>query len=229
MQEVPVIDSTYFEVESRTSLSSINSEVLTWGLQIYLNTGSGTNRNGYYRWDWSETYEYTAPLVALGQLDIPICYESGGIVGSLNIASTRDLGLDIIHRQPINFVPKRGKKLSSRYSILIKQYSLTQQAYDYWENVKEQLEGAGSIFSPPPSQIIGNVYNIDDDTELVLGYFQVSAVTEKRFFIARGEVPRDPGGPVSAFSECNSEEPADYCYDCRLYSPFVTTERPPFW
>jgi hypothetical protein len=167
--------------------------------------------------------------VALGQLETPICYESGGIVGSLNIASTREFGVDIIRRQPINFVPKRGKKLSSRYSILIKQYSLTQQAYDYWENVKEQLEGAGSIFSPPPSQIIGNVYNIDDDTELVLGYFQVSAVREKRFFIARGEVPGNPGGPVSAFSECNAPEPADGCYDCRLYNPFATTERPPFW
>ncbi len=229
MPEVPAIDSFYYEIESRTSLNAINSEIITWGLQTYLNTGSGTNRNGFYRWDWRETYEFTAPLAAPGQIDIPTCYESGGIVGSINIASTRELGSDIINRQPINFIPKRGVKLSSRYSLLIKQLSLTQQAYDYWENVKEQLEDAGSIFSPPPAQIIGNIYNVDDDTELVMGYFQVSAVTEKRVFIRRGEVPADPGGSVSVFPECNSTEPAEHCYDCRLYSPFATTTRPSFW
>lgn len=229
MLPVPAIDSVYFEVEGRPYLSSINVEVTAWGLQIYLNTGSGASQNGFYRWDWKETYEYVAPLTTPGQIDIPTCYETNSAYRYLNIASTSELDLDIVNRQPINFVPKSGRKLSSRYSLLIKQYALTQQAYDYWENIKEQTENAGSLFDPPPAQIIGNIYNIDDDTELVLGYFQVSAVTEKRIFIRRGEVPRDPGGPVAAFSECNAPEPADYCYDCRLFNVFASTERPPFW
>lgn len=229
MQPVPDIDSIYFEVEGRPYLSSINIELTAWGLQIYVNTGTGDNQNGFYKWDWVETFEYQAPLVAEGQMSIPICYETHGAPRYLNISSTNGLGRDIVNRQPIHWVPKSGVRLTARYSLLVTQYSLTQQAFDYWENIREQIDNAGSLFDPPPTQIIGNVYNIDDDTELVLGYFQVSAVTKKRIFIRRGEVPSSPGGPVFAFGECSIEEPAAYCYDCTLYNASNTTVRPPFW
>jgi cytochrome c len=35
----------------------------------------------------------------------------------------------------------------------------------------------------------GNIYNINDETEVVLGYFDAASVEEKRVFISRGDLP----------------------------------------
>ncbi|MDF9800250.1 hypothetical protein OKW21_005513 [Catalinimonas alkaloidigena] len=230
MPEVPAIDSIYFELESRPYESSIGTILDEWGLQFYLNTGSGDNQTGYYRWSWMETYEFIAPLTTPMQLNIPVCYQSGTQTRYLNIASTQGLSRDRIERQKISFVAKSGRKLQRRYSLLVKQYALTERAYTFWKNVQVQQENSGSVFAPPPSPIPGNMYNVNDDREVVLGYFQVSSVTEQRKFVKRSEVPAGPGGSPGGFSECiaGDEEAADYCYDCSLLIG-TTTETPSFW
>jgi len=107
---------------------------------------------------------------------------------------------------------------------------MTERVYTFWETVKTQAESGSSIFAPPPSPIPGNIFNINDNTEAVLGIFQVSAVRQQRFFLPRAEVPARPGGPPSGFGECGPgvEELPEYCYDCRLIRG-ATTERPPYW
>ncbi|WPP48438.1 DUF4249 domain-containing protein [Catalinimonas niigatensis] len=230
MPDVPSIDNIYFELDSRPYESSIGTILDEWGLQFYLNTGSGENKNAYYRWSWTETYEFTAPLVRPGQFNIPTCYQSGTQTRYLNIASTQGLSRDRIERRKINFVQKSGRKLQRRYSLLVKQYGLSERAYNFWENVQEQQENSGSVFAPPPAPIPGNVYNVNDDTEPVLGYFQASSVTEKRVFVSRSEIPPGPGGSPGGFGECIDGDPeaSDYCFDCSLMIG-VTTETPSFW
>ena len=230
MPEVAILDSVYFELESRPYETSLGTLLDEWGLQFYLNTGSGENKPAYYRWSWRETYEFTAPLTTPMQLNVPVCYQSGTRVRDLNIASTQGLSRDRIARRKINFVEKSGRKLQRRYSLLVQQYSLSERAYTFWENVQEQQENAGSVFAPPPSPIPGNMSRVDDDRELVLGYFQVSAVTENRVFVTRSEVPAGPGGAPGGSDGCieGEEPPPDYCYDCTLL-PGTTTEVPSFW
>ncbi|MEQ9438179.1 MAG: DUF4249 domain-containing protein [Cyclobacteriaceae bacterium] len=228
MQPVAEIDSIYAVLESRPYLTTIGVLLDEWGMQFYLSTGTGQAEPNFYRWEWKETYEFTAPLVSEMQFNVPICYETRSLYRRLLIGSSQDLTQDRIERQPLTFVSKRQRKLRVRYSLLAVQYSLSERAYTFWENVEEQRNSDGSVFDPPPARIIGNMTNVNDPSETVLGYFQVSAVTEKRFFITRGEIPSNPGGPVGGFEDCNSEEPADYCYDCSLI-PGTTTERPSFW
>lgn len=230
MPQVPPIDSIYYELDSRPYESSLGTILDEWGLQFYLNTGSGQNKSGYYLWSWQETYEFIAPLVRPGQFNIPVCYQSGTQLRYLNIASSQGLSRDRIERRKINFVEKAGRKLQRRYSLLVKQYALTERAYQFWENVQEQQENSGSVFAPPPSPIPGNMFNVNDDTELVLGYFQVSSLTEKRLFVNRSDIPPGPGGSPGGFGECIDGDPeaADYCFDCSLMFG-VTTETPSFW
>jgi len=225
------IDSVYFELDSRPYETSIGTILDEWGLQYYLDTGSGMAKSAYYRWSWQETYEFTAPLTRPMQLNVPVCYQNGYAIRYLNIASTRELSKDQIRRRKINFVEINGRKLQRRYSLLVKQYALSERAYNFWENVQEQQENAGSVFAPPPSPIPGNIYNINDDRELVLGFFQASSLTEKRVFIRRSEVPPSPGGSPGGFSECIEGEEydtPDHCYDCSILTG-VSTETPSFW
>ncbi len=231
MPAVTAIDSLYAVVESRTALSTLNTLVDRWGLQIYVNSGSNSTMPGFYRWEWEDTYQIASPLTLPPPSSLPsTCWLSSRGLRDINIASTQRLARDVVERQPITFVSKRGFKLQVRYSILVRQYSLSRNTYTYWSRIKEQIEGAGSVFDPPPAQIAGNIYHVDDQNEIVLGYFQASSVTERRFFIRRSEVPQQPGGPVNAFPECQGvgAEPSPYCYDCSLVSG-ATTERPSFW
>lgn len=231
MQPVADIDSIYPKLESEKYLSSIGTELTRWGIRLYVNTGSKTPEARFYRWNWTETYEFNAP-VSLPPPAPPYptrCWASGSTLRNIYLASTNGLEQDIIADQPITFVSFNGIKLQTRYSILVSQYSLTGHAHAYWEKIQEQKASAGSIFDPPPAQIIGNVYNVDQDEELVLGYFQASAIAEKRFFIRRSELPAPPSGSIGSTPECfvPGEIPS-YCIDCTQIAG-ATPERPAFW
>lgn len=230
MLPVAPIDSIYFELESRPRVSAIGTLSDEWGLQFYVKTRGGDDKASYYRWRWTETFQFTAPLTLPMQLSTPICYQSVGSARFINIATTEGLRRNRIEQQPLNFVVKAGRKLLTRYSLLVQQHSLTERAYTFWENIRAQQEEAGSVFAPPPSPIAGNVYRVEDEREVVLGYFQASAVTEQRIFVTRSQVPAEPGGNPNGFAECGpgTSEPSDYCYDCTLISG-TTTEPPSFW
>jgi hypothetical protein len=52
------------------------------------------------------------------------------------------------------------------------QSSITKDAYEYWRKVNILANQVGSIFDTPPAEIVGNVVNVNDPSEKVLGYFQ---------------------------------------------------------
>ena len=220
----PPIDSIYYTLESRTQVNLLNEVSEEWGLQFYVDTGSGEDRPGYYRWTYAETYQFFPPLSDY------ICFQTIAPTRPLVLASTQDLRTDQIERQAVNFVEKTGRKLQIRYSLLIRQQSLTERAYRFWQNVQEQQTLTGSVFDPPPAPIPGNLYSTNNEQEVVLGYFSATGVAEKRIFVSRSEVPVDPGGPPGQYPECDDDNgrPANYCYSC-LQIPGTTTEPPSFW
>jgi hypothetical protein len=64
--------------------------------------------------------------------------------------------------------------------VEVSQYSLTREAYRFWERYEEQRIRTGSILDPLPEPIEGNVYNVNDQNDIALGYFSASSVTTKR-------------------------------------------------
>jgi hypothetical protein len=68
-------------------------------------------------------------------------------------------------------------------------YSLTREAFTYWEQLNQVVNNVGSIFDTPPAPVRGNLYNVEDPQEQVLGYFQASAVQVSRLRVIRPEVP----------------------------------------
>ena len=230
MPAVAPIDSIYYDLASQDYQSSLGTILQRWGVQFYLNAGSGSPRPAYYRWDWQETYSFIAPLARPMQLVIPLCFRSGSRARYLNVASTEDLRSDRIIGRKINFVAKSGLQLQRRYSLLVRQYSMTERAYRFWANVQQQQTDGGSVFAPPPAPIPGNMTSTTDARERVLGYFQVSSVAEKRIFVNRGQVPPGPGGSPGGSPGCVEGDPEapESCFDCTLL-PGTTTEVPSFW
>jgi len=113
--------------------------------------------------------------------------------------------------------------------------------------MKKNTEDIGNIFSPQPSEIRGNIKNISDSKEYVLGYVTVSTVEEQRKFIqipwqfsmycTITKVPRDSvvyyfaGGSLIPFAY--DEPPPVYsgseaqCVDCTKRGGSL--KRPSYW
>src|SRR5690606_27742860 len=77
----------------------------------------------------------------------------------------------------------------SRHYFNVRQTSISKSAYEYWRKVRELVNNTGSVFDTPPAPIYGNVSNVDDDTEVVLGYFEVARVAQTRMYTTRADVP----------------------------------------
>lgn len=186
--------SDYVEVRQSPEIDSV-----TWvrgpdGLHIKANTHDASNNTRYYKWDYDETWEirsyYTAFYQYLGGSTIvptmfPYNYRCWkyDFSNTINIGTTAQLQSDVLTGAPVQFIPEGSEKLSYRYSILLRQQSITKPAYEYFQLMKKNTESIGTIFDPQPSELKGNIRCITDPMEGVLGYLTASNITEKRIFI----------------------------------------------
>ena len=99
--------------------------------------------------------------------------------------STRSLTTPVITGFPLHYVNTQTRVLSVRYSLLVKQYALNEEAFTYWSKLEEMNSDQGSLYTQQPYQTRGNLRNVDDEDETVLGYFLVAGISEKRIFVDR--------------------------------------------
>jgi hypothetical protein len=217
MSPASQIDSIYYQKDQEILNNS--AEILD-GIRIYLNyENSGTGRN--YRWIFDEWWKFSVPFPKqynyIDQNNIPrveqveqVCYGHNGS-SEILINSTEGTQTGSIEGEPILFVPSgRSDRFLIEYCIDIKQLSLSDKEFQFWKQMKEINEGGGDIFNKQPFSVVGNIHNINNAAETVLGFFQVSAVEEKRLFIKAEEI-KDLGLPAYSYN-CERVEigPGDY-------------------
>ena len=197
MTETPPIQDIFYKMETITSdvVGGLDN-----GLQIYLNTESVVGEAAYYKFEWEETWELQTPFESfldwdyqigrefLREENISICW-NGSISTDINLATTENITSGLIDGHPIRFIPFRESTLRIKYSILVKQFALSETAYRFWENLKESNESTGSLYDAQPFQVSSNLQNTQDPLEPVLGYFDMATVSTKRIFIKRNDIP----------------------------------------
>ena len=194
------IDTLHYEKGEEISG---NPEELYTGLKILLNSTDATGMNQYFRWTFEEMWKFiligaqrynyvdindtTFSFESLPDVK-DVCYkknQSGDIITNSIIPG----GANYINKQEIQFIaPVKSDRLTQEYSILVKQYSISKNEYDFWNNLKIAGEAGGDIFASQPYTVISNVHNVNNINEKVLGYFEVSAVNQKRMFITAHEL-----------------------------------------
>lgn len=196
MSEVPPIDSIYYELD--TDLIE-NGEVEEEGLRIYLDTDNPDEAGQYFRWEFEEVWKFRVPYPKfhedLGyreyktkQVENDICWKYEGSK-QIYIHSAVNENSEPISRMPIHFIASdKSNRLLKQYSILVRQYSLSQEEFSFWKNLKEITESGGDIFEKQPFPIEGNIHCTNNAHSKVLGYFQVSAVQNKRMYITKSQV-----------------------------------------
>ncbi len=209
-------------------IDSLGYNITNTGLQVYVNAHDATNNTRYYRYDFRETWQFHSAFqtsyisdgtnlnVRTPAQDIYSCFASDTTSSTL-LNSTASLSQDLVYQFPIVSVLSSSEKIEQKYSILVQQEALTQDAYNFWYNLKKNTEDLGSIFDALPSSTAGNIHNANDATEPVIGYVSVGTVQKKRIYITRQQLPQawtlfDPYG----------------CHvDTALINPPMTPNAPP--
>jgi hypothetical protein len=195
MYPVQQIDSIYYDKDQE--FQNNGSEIQD-GIRIFIdseNTGDGK----YLRWIYNEWWKFSVPTPKLydyiDEFNIPevdvvkqVCYgynKSNEII----IHSTESAQSNRIEKEPILFVASdKSDRLSIQYCIEIRQLSLSQTEFEFWNQMKQINESGKDIFEKQPFSIVSNIHNISNPGETVLGYFQVSAVEQKRVYITSDDI-----------------------------------------
>ena len=114
-----------------------------------------------------------------------------------------------------------------RHYFTIYQTSLTKEAFEYWRKVNIVANQVGSIFDTPPAEITGNIRNVNQPDEKVLGYFQVINQTFDRFFLLKADVPFPITASTCTFDNRNFQDYQTRCLDC--LSIRNSSYRRPIW
>jgi hypothetical protein len=107
---------------------------------------------------------------------------------NINIGSTAALSTNVM-RAPVRKIEQDGFELSSLYSILVKQTGISKEAYEFYQILKGNTEGMGSIFDAQPSQLKTNIRCVSKPEEMVVGFVHPTSVKTKRLFISIRELP----------------------------------------
>lgn len=187
------------------------------GVFIFVDSYNPNGDARYYRFEYEETYKIIASKWAYHDLvvvseDPPvfdfvprdeakrICYNTIYSKGILQ-TETNNFVDDRITKFPIKYIPSDDYLISHRYSMLLKQYVQSLDAYTFYKTLSD-LSGSESLFSQnQPGFIPGNLYSEDNPNEKVIGFFEVSSVVSKRIFFSPSDInlstPTVPNYPIS--------------------------------
>jgi hypothetical protein len=167
-----------------------------FNLNIYVSTHDPENNTRHYLWNYEETWKYHSPVksyvkmvddsIMLMSIDeqekMYFCWQSAKSK-SILIGNSVKLSQDAISMNPLTSVKGNSLKKSFVYSINVKQYALTQKAYEFYEIMQKNSEQTGTLFDPQPSEINGNIRNASNPSETVIGFVSISSLEEKRIYI----------------------------------------------
>lgn len=109
------------------------------------------------------------------------------------------------------------------YYLQVEQYSMNETAYEFWRRASELINNSGGVFDKPPVTVRGNMRNVADPDEQVLGYFGASAVSAKSVYFRRDQIPTFPYSSIPQYTVSSQG-----CQQCEE-SVSRTNKRPAGW
>lgn len=214
------------QLSNFTKIDSLYAERMTTdlgeeGMGIMINSFDATNSSKYYRYEYEETYRIVAPrfvgrdLVAGPEgwlfpgrpIDEKTCY-STDFSNRIILTDTEDLSEGRLSRFLVRFVNRENYIISHRYSILVRQYVQSFEAFNFYETLNN-FSSSESLFSETqPGFLEGNLFSNENRNEKVLGYFDVAAVDQRRIFFDYEEF--FPGEPLPPYVDpCTPSSPEE--------------------
>lgn len=195
------------------------------GVSILLDARANSDV-GYFRYEYEETFQIIAPNWSAFEADIvsrdnenpivnlklreqeaKVCYKDS-VSTDIILASTDNVGSNQLVGLPIQFINRDNYLIEHRYSILVKQYSQNVEAFEFYTILRDLSSSENFFTELQPGFVTGNLSTVNKDEENVVGFFNVSSVSEERLFFNYTDIFIDD--EVVNF---------DFPTSCRVFSP----------
>ncbi|TYC12012.1 DUF4249 domain-containing protein [Bizionia gelidisalsuginis] len=191
-------------------------------IEVLVDSNNETSDAQYFRYEYEETFKIEVPYYSnynavitnivgyAGQeFDIELvlkeenektCYTTNRSKSILQ-TSTNRLENNIVEKFPIRTINKDNSLLRERYSIKVKQYVQSQEAYNFYKTVNDLISSESLLSESQPGFASGNLSAVNNPAEKVMGFFEVASVSSQRIYFN--------------YEDLNIARP-DYPYDCDL-------------
>ncbi|HHP7242483.1 MAG TPA: DUF4249 domain-containing protein [Cyclobacteriaceae bacterium] len=240
-------DGEIYESVPQTMPESIKPDTMTFELEIddrfselnfvnlFVNTPLGDRPDKvWFRWEINEAFNFLTEQKCDTINNVRACYVT-------DVPIDRDK-IFIYHSESSSIRELRDFRLSKRgllphqqfnyqHYFTAFQYSITEEAFNYWDNINKLSNQQGTFFDPVPGSVRGNIFNVNDPEEKVLGFFEVASVDTVRTFttpdlLEPHEVERIC--PPCDSTVCDTTFWMKVCCDCSII-PNSTEIRPEYW
>lgn len=196
------------------------------GVEILVDSRGAAGSSGYYKYEYIETYKFVSPMFK--NIDIVQVGDSVEMVPKTKeeftcfrthlsqeiiLDNTTSQAADRTTGKFLRFILRRDPIFSQRYSILVKQFGLSREAFAFYQSLKELSESESLFSQIQPGFLAGNMYSLDNPNENVLGFFAVASLAEKRVYFNYDDFYSGSDGPRPNFNNY-----------CPLWTPDNNTE-----
>jgi len=203
-----------------------NNEFIT-GFDVYATFQDPLEEQNFYMWKNTGTYKIiTFPALHLiftlfgpAIADPKDCCRECWVTESsadrsLQIRSDNDVNGNLVTDRAA-FIEDDGLRFTDKYLVRIELQTLNREAFQFFQLLNEQLSINGDIFDSPPATIRGNMINLTNPDENVIGYFRASDTSIDSMFLTRDML-------------LEAKPLLDINDDCQEYEGGITA-KPSYW
>ncbi len=193
---------------------------------IRVNSTTTNDSGKYFRYEYDETFKVQALFWRSRTIIIksdtrpyefelinkdPSIYGDGSCYGNekskeILITETISLDEDRVLGYPIRKIPLDHYRIGRRYSILVTQYVMNQNTYNFYDKLEKFSDGNNIFSETQVGNIPNNIIPETNPNDNVVGFFEVSSVSSKRVFFNRSDFTDTDFKDHVSFQFCNQEE-----------------------
>jgi len=224
-------DELNLSITQINGVDGLGNQILVDRLNLSIDTQVDNTTDGGIYWEVNAIYRVTDSGINDPDGIVKTCYfnktadvneifvlDPGALVGGR--VTDFDIGLLRI-----------DSRFAEGFYYEVLQYSLSRDAFRYWNGIDILSEREGNMFDGPVGEIPSNLSNIDNDQDFIFGYFFATQeeVIRKRVdpALVAGVPPFCPSASM-CFAGPGSNCICAPCCDC-LEDPDATLIRPDFW
>ena len=198
--EGEIYQSDFLSLLETPEIEEINYTEQEERITFHVSTKNDNDASRYYMWSFEEDWEFTASVdfasfpnkyyymqdtYPMNSSEVQTYYRcwNHNESSKVYLASTEHLEENSIKNQMLFSIPADDARISRVYSLLLKQLTLSKEAYTYYSHIKKLTEENSGIFQPIPYEVYGNVSCISKPEQKVLGYILASNISTKRIFV----------------------------------------------
>lgn len=191
--------SDWLTPDPEPSIENIRFEADETTVYVTVDLNPGLNSTGYIGFLFDETWEFHSQIypdyyvdtntwsyVSYMESQSPYpfywCWRSYS-PAQVRLFDYTDLAEGTIKGLPVRSFSRTDGRNHKRYSILVKAFALSKEAFQYNKQTQEISELGGDLFSPDPGALTGNL-SCESNPELsVMGMVLAGRVAQKRAFV----------------------------------------------